>query len=45
MPEIVLRGFQDLLEAQASALTSAQLHDRCPHQRSTQVGDISLATP
>ena len=55
--EIVRRGFQDLLEAEVSALTGAQLHERCPDQRSThrsgyrhrllttQAGDISLATP
>ncbi|WP_370594501.1 transposase [Synechococcus sp. CBW1108] len=57
IPEIVRRGFQDLLEAEVSALTGAQLHERCPDQRSThrngyrqrllttQVGDISLADP
>ncbi|MCP9941475.1 transposase [Cyanobium sp. ATX 6E8] len=57
IPEIVRRGFQDLLEAEVSALTGAQLHERCPDQRSThrngyrqrllttQVGDISLAIP
>ncbi|QPN66316.1 hypothetical protein [Synechococcus sp. CBW1006] len=36
IPEIVRRGFQDLLEAEVSALTGAQLHERCPDQRSTQ---------
>jgi putative transposase len=51
------RGFQDLLEAEVSALTGAQLHERCPDQRSThrngyrerllttQVGDLTLAIP
>jgi putative transposase len=55
IPEIVLGVFQDLLEAEVSALTGAQLHERCPDQRSThrngcrhrllttQVGDLSLA--
>jgi putative transposase len=53
----VRRGFQDLLEAEASALTGAQLHERCPEQQSThrngyrerllttQVGDLTLAIP
>lgn len=57
IPEIVRRGFQDLLEAEVSALTGAQLHERCPDQRSThrngyrervlttQVGDLTLAIP
>ena len=57
VPEIVRRGFQDLLEAEVSALTGAQLHERCPDQRSThrngyrervlttQVGDLTLAIP
>lgn len=57
IPEIVRRGFKDLLEAEVSALTGAQLHERCPDQRSThrngyrqrllttQVGDLSLAIP
>jgi putative transposase len=57
IPEIVRRGFQDLLEAEVSALTGAQLHERCPEQRSThrngyrerllttQVGDLTLAIP
>jgi putative transposase len=57
MPEIVRRGFNDLLEAEVSALTGAQLHERCPDRRSTRrngyrqrlltthVGDISLAIP
>jgi hypothetical protein len=35
IPEIVHRGFQDLLEAEVSALTGAQLHKSCPDQRST----------
>ena len=46
-----------LLEAEVSALTGAQLHGRCPGQRSThrngyrerllttQVGDLTLANP
>ena len=57
IPEIVRRGFRDLPEAEVSALTGAQLHERCPDERSThrngyrqrllttQVGDISLAIP
>jgi putative transposase len=57
IPEIVRRGFQDLLEAEVSALTGAQLHERCPDQRTThrngyrermlttQVGDLTLAIP
>ena len=28
------RGLQALLEAEVSALTGAQLHERCPDQRS-----------
>ena len=36
IPEIVRRGFQDLLEAEVCALTGAQLHERCSDQRSTQ---------
>ena len=51
--EIVRRGFQQLLEAEVSALTGAQLHERCPDQRAThlrrllttQVGDQTLAIP
>jgi hypothetical protein len=35
IPEIVRRGFQNLLEAKVSALNGAQLHERCPDQRST----------
>jgi transposase-like protein len=35
IPRIVRRGFQDLLEAEISALTGAQLHERCPDQRFT----------
>jgi hypothetical protein len=34
-PEIVRRGFQELLEAGVSSLTGTQLHKRCPDQRST----------
>jgi transposase-like protein len=57
IPEIVRRGFQVLLEAEVSALTGAQLHERCPDQLSThrngyrrrllttQVGDLTLAIP
>ena len=57
IPEIVRRGFQDLLEAEVSALTGAQLHERRPDQRSThrsgyrrrllatQVGVLTLAIP
>ena len=57
IPEIVRPGFQDLLEAEVSALTGAQLHECCPDQRSThrngyrerllttQVGDLTLAIP
>jgi putative transposase len=57
IPEIVRSGFQVLLEAEVSALTGAQLHERCPDQRSThsngyrervlttQVGDLTLAIP
>ena len=55
--EIVRRGFQDLLDAEVSAPTGAQLHECCPDQRSThrngyrerllvsQVGDLTLAIP
>jgi len=35
IPEIVRRGLQEQLEAEVSALTGAQLHERCPDQRST----------
>jgi putative transposase len=35
-PEIVYRGFQDLLETEVYGLTGAQLHERCPDQRSTR---------
>jgi putative transposase len=57
IPEIVRRGFQDLLEAEVSALTGAQLHKRSPDQRSThrngyrervlttQVGDLTRPFP
>jgi len=53
--EIVRRGFQQLLEAEVSALTGAHLHVRCPDQRfthrngylrrlvTTQLGDLTLA--
>ena len=55
IPEIVRRGFQDLLKAEVSAATAATRHERCPdectthrngyRQRllTTQVGDLSLA--
>ena len=57
IPEIVRRGFQDLLEAEVSAAIGATRHERCPDERSThrngyrqrllttQVGDLSLAIP
>ena len=35
IPEIVRRGFQDLLEAEVSAAIGAQLHERRPEERST----------
>ena len=56
-PEIVRRGFQNLLEADVPACIGATRHERCPDERSThrnryrqralttQVGVISLATP
>jgi transposase-like protein len=34
-PEIVLRSFQELLEAEISALTRTKLHEHYPNQRST----------
>ena len=57
IPEIVQRGFQDLLEAEVSAAIGATRHERCTDERSThrsvyrhrvlttQVGDLSLAIP
>jgi hypothetical protein len=33
IPEIERRGFQELLEAEVSALTGAQFHERCPDPR------------
>jgi putative transposase len=57
IPEIVRRGFQDLLEAEVSAAIGATRHERCPDERTThrngyrqrllttQVGDLSLAIP
>ena len=57
IPEIVRRGFQELLEAEVSAAIGATRHERCPDERSThrngyrrrllttQVGDLSLAIP
>ena len=57
IPEIARRGFQDLVEAVASAAIGANRHERCPDERSsqrngycqrlltTQVGDLSLAIP
>ncbi len=35
IPEIVRRGFQDLLEAEVSAVIGAQRHERCPAERAT----------
>ncbi|MCP9913972.1 transposase [Cyanobium sp. BA20m-14] len=35
IPEIVRRGFQDLLEAEVSAAIGATRHERCPDERST----------
>ncbi len=35
IPEIVRRGFQDLLEAGVTAAVGAQLHQRCPDERAT----------
>jgi hypothetical protein len=35
IPEIVRRGFQDLLEAGVSAAIGAQLHQRCADKRAT----------
>ena len=55
IPEIVRRGFPDLLEAEVSAAIDATRHERCPDERTThrngyrqrllttQVGDLSLA--
>ena len=57
IPEIVRRGFQDLMEAEASAAIGATRHEHCPDDHSnnrngyrqrlltTQVGDLSLAIP
>ncbi|WP_255510532.1 IS256 family transposase [Cyanobium sp. LEGE 06143] len=57
IPEIVRRGFQDLLEAEVSAAIGATRHERCPDERTThrngyrqrllttQVGDLTLAIP
>ena len=57
IPEIVRRGFQDLLEAEVSVAIGATRHERCPDERSThpngyrqrllttQVGDLTLAIP
>jgi len=57
IPEIVRRGFQDLLEAEVSAAIGATRHERCPDERTThrngyrqrllttQVGDLGLAIP
>jgi len=57
IPEIVRRGFQDLLEAGVTAAVGAQIHQRCPDERAThrngyrerllttQVGDLTLAIP
>ena len=35
IPEIVRRGFQDLLEAKVSATIGTQRHKRCPEKRAT----------
>jgi transposase-like protein len=35
IPEIVRRGFQDLLEAEVSASIGATRHERCPIERTT----------
>ena len=35
IPEIVRRGFQDLLETEVSAAIGAQLHEHRPDERST----------
>lgn len=55
IPEIVRRGFQELLEAGVSAAIGAQRHERCPEERAThrnsyrervlttQEGDLTLA--
>ena len=55
IPEIVRRGFQYLVEAEVTALTGTQLHERWPDQRcthrngygervlTTEVGDLTLA--
>jgi transposase-like protein len=57
VPEIVRRGFQDLLEAEVSATIGATRNERCPDERSThrdgyrqrllttQLVDLSLAIP
>jgi putative transposase len=57
IPEIVRRGFQDLLEAEVFAVIGATRHERCPDERSThlngyrqrllttQVSYLSLAIP
>ena len=57
IPEIVRRGFQDLLKAKVSAAIGAARHERCRDERSThrnsyrrrllttQVGDLTLAIP
>ncbi len=57
IPEIVRRGFQELLEAEVSATIGGQLHERRPDDRAThrngyrqrvlttQVGDLTLAIP
>jgi putative transposase len=34
IPEIVRRGFQDLLEVEGSAAIGATRHERCPDERS-----------
>jgi len=55
IPEIVRRGFQDLMEAEVCVAIGATPHERCPCERTThrnsyrqrmlttQMGDLSLA--
>lgn len=35
IPDLVRRGFLELMEVKVSALTGAKLHERCPDLRST----------
>ena len=41
IPEIVRRGFQDLLEAEVSTAIGATHHERCPDERSTHSNGYS----